>query len=305
MEALKSEIESIKLQIQHLCNFAETNLQKSTPSSSSTQTDVISSAIQQVLEKSQDKEEKRKTCEGAPGAQGFNPGSRWPVHAARHHVPGPIRQCRNTIEETKSNAKSWLALPKARNFRKCLLASVPFQHLAMRRFGRYQSPSFLIRICVQGHFESTEPRDYILALTALADDPWISHIHVDHEKPVELVYQEALPVIRETLKQEEWLSISPDNTVAKRLAQRMGTSYDFERDVVNVDGVRPLVRLIRNPHDQESGERNRQTGIEGYISKASVSWVTKKKPTRGGKDNANGSMLLDLRQGVQLSHYLS
>ncbi|KAK3338501.1 hypothetical protein B0H65DRAFT_434724 [Neurospora tetraspora] len=50
MEALKSEIESIKLQIQHLCNFAETNWQKSTPSSSSTQTDVISSAIQQVLE---------------------------------------------------------------------------------------------------------------------------------------------------------------------------------------------------------------------------------------------------------------
>ncbi|KAK3947911.1 hypothetical protein QBC32DRAFT_269937 [Pseudoneurospora amorphoporcata] len=50
MEALKSEIESIKLQIQHLCNFAETNLQNSTPSSSSTQTNVISSAIQQVLE---------------------------------------------------------------------------------------------------------------------------------------------------------------------------------------------------------------------------------------------------------------
>ncbi|KAK3946669.1 hypothetical protein QBC32DRAFT_356986 [Pseudoneurospora amorphoporcata] len=50
MEALKSEIESIKLQIKHLCNFAETNLQKSTPSSSSTQADVISSAIQQVLE---------------------------------------------------------------------------------------------------------------------------------------------------------------------------------------------------------------------------------------------------------------
>ncbi|KAK3946808.1 JmjC domain, hydroxylase-domain-containing protein [Pseudoneurospora amorphoporcata] len=50
MEALKSEIESIKLQIQRLCSFAETNLQKSTPSSSSTETDVTSSAIQQVLE---------------------------------------------------------------------------------------------------------------------------------------------------------------------------------------------------------------------------------------------------------------
>ncbi|KAK3946773.1 hypothetical protein QBC32DRAFT_329050 [Pseudoneurospora amorphoporcata] len=50
MEALKSEIESIKLQIQRLCSFAETNLQESTPSSSSPQTDVISSAIQQVLE---------------------------------------------------------------------------------------------------------------------------------------------------------------------------------------------------------------------------------------------------------------
>lgn len=49
MEALKSEIESIKLQIQRLCDFAETNLQ-STPSSSSTQTDVISGAIQQVLD---------------------------------------------------------------------------------------------------------------------------------------------------------------------------------------------------------------------------------------------------------------
>lgn len=69
----------------------------------------------------------------------------------------------------------------------------------------------------------------------------------------------------------------------------MGTSYDFDRDVVNVDGVRFLPRLIGNPNDQESGEPNRQIETGRHISSAGVGLVAHgKSPWRGG-DTASRS----------------
>lgn len=87
---------------------------------------------------------------------------------------------------------------KSRSLRQRILASVPFQHLEARKRGR-RPLGHLVHICVDGDFESTEPREYIYALIAIADDPWISFIQVDYEKPLELIYREALPFIREAI----------------------------------------------------------------------------------------------------------
>ncbi|CCC08095.1 hypothetical protein SMACR_09462 [Sordaria macrospora] len=158
-----------------------------------------------------------------------------------------------------------------------LRKNIPYKHLKAQdtrcaRLGQ------LVEICLEGSFQSTEPRDYIFALISVSTDDQIGQIVVDYQKPVQMVYREALPILRLSFFTETWkFSWGSHATLAQRLASKMGTEFDYDLDIT---GVNSLVKLVPG--------RNGIAKDEWDLIMPVKEWWTKLTPAEDGGEIQRG-----------------
>lgn len=116
----------------------------------------------------------------------------------------------------------------------------PYKHLASRKHG-YRALAKLLRICIDDDFKAYEPRDYVYALLAICTDRRIDTIVVDYDKSLNLVYKEALVVMREGMISDTWCSPSGSYLgpamcdLVRGFADKMGIKFDWQRDIIETD----------------------------------------------------------------------
>ena len=142
------------------------------------------------------------------------------------------------------NKEKWQGSRSLRDFGVSIAESLPFKHLHARKMPR-RSLGEWIRICSDGRLASTEPRDYIYALLGISvledetgETPLVSkglptycYPTIDYDTPLDILYRQALHVLRYGATTEAWLSAPSGCAVAQYLAEGMGLPFDYEDHV--------------------------------------------------------------------------